>query len=341
MKKIAVLLASLFSMGLLVAATGKAQVVRVGDLGITSDAPFYLAIEKGYFKERGIEIKFERFPSAAAAMAPLATGEIHVVGGGINPALFNAFARGLPVKVVAARSRDIPGNTGNTLMIRADLKEQIRKFADLKGRKVAINAAGSALVYMLGKMMESEGLSIKDVDVVYIPWPDMGAAFARKAIDAGTLLDPFVVEYEDKGYAYVFKRAADVLKDPWWEVAVTFYNKDWADKNPQLAKDFMVAYIKGVRLRHAGMVLKEPKARAEVIGVMIKYTRIKDRALHERMQDFATDPNGVVLKESLREQQDWYVKQGSVPKKVNIDELVDEQYVKYAIEQLGVYTPRK
>lgn len=341
MKKGMVVLGFLFSLGLLYAGTGKAQVVRMADLGITSDAPFYIAMEKGYFKERGIEVKLEKFASAAAAMAPLSTGEVHVVGGGINPALFNAFARGFPVKVVAARSRDLPGNTSDSLMVRADLKGQIQKFADLKGRKVAINAPGSALVYMLGRMLESEGLSLKDVEVVYIPWPDMGVAFTRKAIDAGTLVDPFVVEYEDKGYASLWKRASDIIKDPWWEVAVIFYNKDWADKNPQMAKDFMAAYIKGARLMHAAITLKEPKARAEYMDVLVKYTRVKDKALHERMTTGYIDPNGYVSKESLREQQDWYAKQGTVPKKVSIDEIVDEQYLKYALQQLGVYTPRK
>lgn len=341
MKRGTIVLASLLFVGVLFVGIGTAQVVRMGDLGITSDAPFYIAMEKGYFKERGIEVKLEKFASAAAAMAPLSSGELHVVGGGINPALFNAFARGFPVKVVAARSRDIPGNTSDSLMIRADLKGQIRKYADLKGRKIAINAPGSALVYMLGRMLESEGLSLKDVEVVYIPWPDMAPAFTRKAIDAGTLVDPFVVEYEDKGYAYLWKRASDLIKDPWWEVAVIFYNKDWADKNPQAAKDFMTAYIKAARMMHAAITLKEPKARAEYIDVLVKYTRVKDKALHERMTTGYIDPNGVVSKESLREQQDWYAKQGTVPKKVDIDEIVDEQYVKYAVQQLGVYAPRR
>jgi len=225
------------------------------------------------------------------------------------------------------------------LMVRADLKEQIRKFADLKGRKVAINAPGSPLVYMMGKMLESEGLSVKDVEIVYMPWPDMGAAFARKAIDAGSLVDPFVVEYEDKGYAYVWKRASDVIRDPWFEVAIIFYNKDWAEKNPQVAKDFMVAYLKGVRMMNAAFVLKDPKVRAEVIDVLLKYTRVKDRALQERMTLTYMDPNGMVSKEGLREQQDWYHKQGTVPRKADIDAIVDDQYVKHAVQQLGLYTP--
>ena len=320
--------------------TGLAQnVVRVGDVGIVADAPFYIGAEKGYFKERGIDVTFERFASAAAAMAPLSAGQMDVVGGGISPALFNAFARAFPVRIVAARSRDFPGNTSDTLIVRSDLKDQIRGFADLKGRKIAVNAPGSPLVYMLGKMLESGGLSLKDADVVYLSFPDMGPALSSKAIDAGTSVEPFVTLFQDRGFAFPWKRSSDVIQNPLFEVAVILYNKDWAEKNPRTARDFMVAYIRGARDFHDAMY--GGKTRAEVIDILIKRTPVKDRALYDRMQWGHIDPNGVVGKESLREQQDWYVKQGSVPKKVDVDEIVDDRYVKFAVEQLGVAPARR
>ena len=144
------------------------DVVTVGHLGITADAPVYIAMEKGYFKERKIEVKLVPFVSAATAMAPLATNQIQVAGGGISPALFNAFAREFPVRVVGHRTRDVRDNAVDTLMVRSDLKGEIRRAADLKGRKVAVNAPGSPLVYFLGKLLESEGMSLKDVDLVYM-----------------------------------------------------------------------------------------------------------------------------------------------------------------------------
>ena len=49
------------------------------------------------------------------------------------------------------------------------------------------------------------------------------------------------------------------------------------------------------------------------------------------------DPNGVILKDSLRDQQDWHAQQGSVPKKADIDAIVDEQYVRRAVQKLGVH----
>ena len=340
MKKGIVILACLVGIIAILADSSSAQnVVRVGEVGIVADAPFYIAVEKGYFKERGIDATLERFASAAAATAPLSAGQLEVVGGGISPALFNAFARAFPVSIVAARSRDFPGNTSDTLIIRSDLKDQIRRFADLKGKKIAINAAGSPLVYMLGKMLESDGLSLKDVEVVYMPFPDMGPAFASKAIDAGTSVEPFVTQFQDRGYAFPWKRSSDVIRNPLFEVAVVLYNRDWAEKNPRAARDFMVAYIRASRDYHDAMY--GGKTRPEVIEILMKRTPVKDRALYDRMQWGHIDPNGTVGKESLREQQDWYARQGLVPKKVDIDEIVDERYIKYAVEQLGAVPAKR
>jgi NitT/TauT family transport system substrate-binding protein len=316
-------------------ATGAAgqDVVKVGHLGITADAPVYIALEKGYFKERRIELKLEPFASAVPAMAPLSSGEIQVVGGGVSPTLFNAFARAFPVRVVGPRARDVEGNALDTLMVRSDLKDQVTRAADLKGRKIAINAPGSPLYYLVGKLLESEGLSMKDVEIVHMPWPDMAAAFSNKAIDVGAIVEPFATQYEEKGFATVWKRASDVIKNPGWEIAVLFFNEDWARKNPRVANDFMVAYLKGARDMMDAW--NGGRNRAEVVDIMIKHTRVKDRALYDRMHWGFIDPNGAILKDSLRDQQEFFARLGSIPRKVDVDAILDDRYVKYAVEQLG------
>jgi NitT/TauT family transport system substrate-binding protein len=318
---------------LLAPSVAAAETIKIGDLGIVADAPFYIAIEKGYFKERGLDVTLEKFASAAQATAPLATGDLHVLGGATSAALFNSFARAWPVRIVAARSRDVAGFSSDTLAIRTDLKDKVKTIADLKGKKIAVNVPAAALAYMLGKMLESEGLTIKDVDVVYMPWPNMGPAFAQKAIDAGTMVEPFVTQYLERGYAVPFRRAAEVLKNPPFEVSVLLYNKDWAEKQTRVANEFTVAYLKAARLFHDAM--RGGAARADVVEILTRYTSVKDKALYDRMQWGYVDPNGAVAKESLRDQQEWHARQGTVPKKVDVDEIVDERYIKYALEQLG------
>jgi len=322
------------SVASLVGTAAAQDVVKVGHLSILADGPIYIAMEKGYFKEANIEIKLESFVSAVPAMAPLASGEIQVVGGGIGPPLFNAYARAFPVRVVGARTRNIAGNSGDTLMVRKDLVGQIRRAADLKGRKVAVNAPGSPLTYLVGKLLESEGMSLKDVDLVSMPWPDMAPAFDKKAIDVGALVDPFSSLYEAKGFGDIWKRASEVIKGTGWEIAVLFYNDDWAKKNPRVANEFMVAYIKASR--DMMQAWNRGKNRTEIVDILIKHTRVKDRALYEKMHWGHVDPNGDIIRDSIRDQQEFFAKLGQVPKKVDIDAIIDDRYVKYALQKLGV-----
>mgnify|MGYP005845244461 CR=1 FL=1 len=339
MKTITFLATLFLALGLLSANSASQIQVKMGYMAAAiAGGPTYIAMEKGYFKELGIEVKLVGgFASAAQMMAPLSTGEIQVAPGGFTAGLFNALARGMPIKIALPANRAMPGLTQDAIMIRADLKDKIKKIADLKGRKVAVNAKGSPLEYMLGKMLGSEGLSIKDVEIVYMPWPDMGPAFARGAIDAGGLVDPLATQFQERGHAIIWKRTPDFIKDPYMEVAAIFFNKDWAEKNPEVARGFALAYIRGAR--EYMEAARGGKNRNDVVDIIRKYTVVKDRALYDKIQWAYIDPDGKILKESIKDLQDWFIRHGMVPQRADIDAYVDEGYARYALEKLGPYRP--
>ena len=310
-----------------------AQPVKVGDLGILADAPFYIAIEKGYFKEANVEVSLERFNSAAQATAPLSTNQVQVVGGGVSAALYNAFARGWPVRIAMARTRDWPGYSSDTLVLRNDLKSTVTSARQLKGKMIAINTPASVLHFMLARLMESEGLSIDDVSTISMAWPNMAPGMETKAIDGGMVVEPFATQFSAKNISFPFKRAADFMKSPPLEVSVVLYSKGWTDKNPDQAKAFTLAYLKGVR-DYVDAMKGGPK-RAEVVDICVKYTSLKDKAMYDKMQWSYMDPNGEISFDGLRDQQDWYAKHGYVATKANIEAMTDRRFLDYALEKLG------
>jgi NitT/TauT family transport system substrate-binding protein len=309
-----------------------AQPVKIGDLGILADAPFYIAIEKGYFKDAGVEVSLERFQSAAQATAPLSTDQVQVVGGGVSAALYNAFARNWPVRIAMARTRDWPGYSSDTLVLRNDLKSTVTSARQLKGKMIAINTPASVLHFMLGRLMESEGLSINDVQTISMAWPNMAPGMETKALDGGMVVEPFATQFAAKNISFPFKRAADFMK-PALEVSVVLYSKGWTDKNPDQAKAFTLAYLKGVRDYFDAM--KGGPKRAEVVDICIKYTSLKDKAMYDKMQWSYMDPNGEISFEGLRDQQDWYAKNGFVATKANVEAMTDRRFLDYALEKLG------
>jgi len=310
-----------------------AQTVRVGELGIVADAPVYIAIESGYFARQHIEVKLEHFASAVQTTLPLAQGQLEVAGGGMGAGLFNAFARGLPLRVVMARTRDKPGFSSDTLLLREDLRDTVRTVKDLKGRKIAVNAPAGALDYMVGKMMEGVGLSRDDIDVSFMPWPDMAPAFANKGIDAGAVTEPFSAQYEARGIAFPFKRAAEVVTNPPLEVSVMIYNRNWIEAQPDQARAFTIAFLEGVRVYYDAM--RGGPSRNAVIDILTKYTALKDKSLFDRIQWSYMDPNAELSLTSLEDQKNWYAKRGAIEKPVEVKDMLDLSFQKYALEKLG------
>jgi len=310
-----------------------AQPVKIGDLGILADAPFYIAIEKGYFKEANVDVSLERFNSAAQATAPLSTNQVQVVGGGVSAALYNAFARGWPVRIAMARTRDWPGYSSDTLVLRNDLKSTVTSAKQLKGKMIAINTPASVLHFMLARLMESEGLSIDDVSTISMAWPNMAPGMETRAIDGGMVVEPFATQFTAKNISFPFRRAADFMKSPPLEVSVVLYSKGWTDKNPDQAKAFTLAYLKGVR-DYVDAMKGGPK-RAEVVDICVKYTSLKDKAMYDKMQWSYMDPNGEISFDGLRDQQDWYAKHGFVATKTNVEAMTDRRFLDYALEKLG------
>ena len=315
------------------ATAASAGPVKVGELGIVADGPFYIAAERGYFSKAGLDVSFERFAGGAPMTVPLSTDQLQVAGGALSAALFNAFGRGLPVRVVMARSADMPGFSSDTLLLRDDLQGTVSRLADLKGRTVAINAPASALDYMVGKMVESDGIGFGDIKTTYMPWPDMGAAFANKAIDAGAVAEPFPALYADRKLAIPFRRAADVLRDPPLQVSVMLYSKAWMDRAPGDARAFTIAYLRGARDYYAAM--RGGPERAAVVDILAKQTNLKTTPLYDRIEWSYIDPNAQLIVASLEDQEKWYEKRGQIEKPVTVRDMIDTRFLDEALATLG------
>ncbi len=98
--------------------------VKVAYLPVVSNGPLFLAKEEGYFEHQGINVEFEKFQSAAAALPALLNGDIAVSGGGVSPSLVNAISKGVHVRIVADKGRNSPDAcNASGLVVRRELFE--------------------------------------------------------------------------------------------------------------------------------------------------------------------------------------------------------------------------
>src|SRR5215468_2951624 len=148
------------------AANAQEVTVKVGTVRSISTATILWGVEKGYFKEYGINVVTETLDTAANSIALLAQNQLQLVEGGISAGYFNALEKNLPVTMVLDR---VSSPLGHNLMLRPDLKDKITRIRDLKGKTIATNGPGSVSTYEIGKVLETDGLTIGDVDLKVLP----------------------------------------------------------------------------------------------------------------------------------------------------------------------------
>jgi len=323
----------LASLGLSGVALAQETTVRIGMARSTSNSAELMATNKGYFKQFGIKLEIEDIESSANVIALLAQGRLNMVAGGISAGYFNAIEKNLPVTIVADR---VSTPIRHNLMIRPDLKDQVKSFKDLKGKVVASNGTGSVSTYEVGKMLEREGLTIADVEIKVIPFPQMAIAFANKAIDAAIVIPPFVWSFEDQKIAVKFGEADDLIQPSPMTIAVIMVNTDWAKQNKELLNNYFIAWLRGAR--EYCQAFHGSAARAEVIDALVKSGTERRPELLQKYPWPARSPNGQLNVASLLDIQAWFLKNKMITAQFPAERLVDMSYIQNAAQKLGPFT---
>jgi NitT/TauT family transport system substrate-binding protein len=321
------------------AASSAPVTVRVGTASVASDVGFFIADKKGYFKEEGLTVTFTTFNSAAKMIAPLGTGQLDVGGGTVSAGLYNAAARDINVKVVADKGSIQPGYGFSALMVRKDLVDsgRYKSYKDLKGLNIAVGASGTGTTSALNEALKKGGLKYSDVNVVDLGFPQHVTAFANKAIDASITNEPTVSMAVKKGVAT--RVAGNDIIYPGQQTAVVLYSGVFIKEQPEAAKKFMRAYVKGVR--DYNDALKDGKIAGknanEVIAILTEYTSIKDPEVYRSIVPSACNPDGRVNVDSLRKDFAFFTEQGLIKGKVEANEIFDSSFVDAVLRELGPY----
>jgi NitT/TauT family transport system substrate-binding protein len=323
----------------LLASGAGAQELAVGTIGASSDSPFFIADKRGYFKDEGLTVKFIRFDSAAKAMAPLGTGELAVASGATSAALYNAVKRGVTLRIVADKAKNPPGYGFESLLVRKDLHDdgKIKGLADFKGRKIAISAPGNSEDFLVDYALRTAGLTIHDVEPVYLGFPQHISAFSNKGIDASLSVEPSISSIVKAEKAVRFLGVDEFY--PQFETAVVFYSEKFIKERPEDAKKFMRAFLRGARDYNDaldGDRLTAPAA-ADVIPILTEYSFIKNPEVYRAMRSHYVDPNGELNVKSLRDVWQFFKDAKQIDGSVTVDQVVDPSFAKWAAEQLGAY----
>jgi NitT/TauT family transport system substrate-binding protein len=312
--------------------------VRAGLVGAAPNAGIYVAQEKGYFREQGLDVDIAEFESATPLVPLLASGQVEIGGSGTTAGLMNAVARDIPIRIVADRGTTYPGFGFQGVVVRQDLVTSgaFQGCASFKGLRVANPAEGNSLQVALARLLQSCGLGLADVEQVWMGFGDMPAAFRNGAIDAAFMTEPNLTRGAAEGLFTLYQRTDEFYPDQ--QIAVLMYSPQFMATQREAGQRFMVAYLRGVRDYWEAFANGANKA--EIVDVLTRWTTLKDPALYERMAPAGLNPDGYVNLRTFASDVQWWFDQGYMKTRVEPTQVIDHSFVDYAIERLGRYSAR-
>ena len=198
--------------------------VSVATANSISDAPLFIAQDKGYFRDENLDVTLTPFTSGSGMVAPLGTGQLDAGAGSASAGLYNAVARGINIKIVADKASSTPGYSGTKLLVRKDLVDsgRYKTLKDLKGMTFAMNGPGVSNTASLNDILTSVGLKYSDVKTVDLAFPEHVVALKNKAVDAGMTVEPAATAAVQAGYADEILRDDQIA--PNHEIASILYS---------------------------------------------------------------------------------------------------------------------
>ncbi|HLG72941.1 MAG TPA: ABC transporter substrate-binding protein [Chloroflexota bacterium] len=311
---------------------------KLATVGLAPEAPVYLASDKGYFADAGVDVEYAPFRGSSEVVPLLATGGLDFAPAGIDASLFNAAQRDTGVKMLASEAvanKEGPG--GAALVVAQSLIDsgEYKSVKDLKGKTIAVNSRGGVGEMIVEEVLATAGLKVGDVNLQLISFPDMAGALANRKIDAAYLTEPFISIGVSKGISKVVTLAGDVHPNL---IGLVLLGGSNLKSEPDAAARFMVAYLRGLRFYYSAYFTNaNPASKQDVIDSITKHTPNKDPKAVAAMGMTGVDPNGAIDQQELQKFQDYFLKAGTQKTAVPLDQVVDTSYLQAALKQLGPF----
>jgi NitT/TauT family transport system substrate-binding protein len=169
------------SLILLFTGTVHADALKLAHSTWVGYGPFYIAQEKGFFTQEGVEIELSVMENTPLKMGALMAGRIDIVASTADE--FPTYMRnGKPLRYILA----VDNSNGGDGVVS---NKNIKTVADLKGRTVAFEE-GSVSQFFINALLRQAGLTQKDIKVVNMTATDAGVAFSANRVDAAVTWEP-------------------------------------------------------------------------------------------------------------------------------------------------------
>ncbi|MDA9394841.1 ABC transporter substrate-binding protein [Bradyrhizobium sp. CCBAU 45394] len=303
---------------------------RIGVLRLSSSAPVFIAQDKGYFREAGLDVELKFFDAAQPIAVATTSGDVDFGVTAFTAGLYNLAGKGV-LKVIGGMSREkagypLIGYFASNNAYAAGLKTP----KDLAGKRVAVTQVGSSFHYSLGLLADKYGFKLADVKIIPLQsLSNAAAALKGETVDAALLPISTARKLMDEGGAKFLGWVGD--ETPWQLGAVFASPKTLTNK--ALVTKLLGALAKADREYHDVILAAMKDGVAPVneqtkplLEIIAKYTNLP---VEQVVGNCAyIDPDGKLDVKNVDNQIKWLQEQGFADKGFDANAIIAKDYVK-------------
>jgi NitT/TauT family transport system substrate-binding protein len=328
LKKILIAVISLFVIGVvttfLILDKKEQKLTKIKLAEVTHSifyAPQYVALEKGYFEEEGLEIELILTPGADKVMAAVLSNDVDIGFSGSEATIYvyNAGEKDYVQTFAQLTQKD-----GSFIVARKPYNNFTLN--DLKGKYVIGGRKGGMPEMTLEWIIKEHGIDPhKDLTIdTSVAFPAMSGAFIGGLGDFVALFEPTALMVEREGFGYVVASVGALGG----KVPYTAYNarKSFINKNPDIIEGFTRAIYKGLTFVHE----HNAKTIAEVIYTQFPDTSMNDLIKvidrYKKIEAWSKTPE--LTEDAFGHLQDIITQAGELEKRVPFTNLVNNEFAK-------------
>ena len=311
-----------------------AEPMRIGLLHTLSPAPLYLAMERGYFKDEGLDASFRFFEAAQPIAAAAVSGDIDVGITALTGGFFSLAGRGT-LKVIGGGLHEQKGYEGTAVLVsKAAYDGGLTTLSKLPGHSMGITQFGASFHYISGRIAEAEGFDLKTVTLRPLQTVgNMLAAVRTGQVDATMAIASQARPLDAAGEARIIAWVGDVVP---YQLTAVFAPSTVIEKRADALQRFARAYQHGVadyraaflRLDGAGKPIVDATTEAAVAPIQ-KYVFTGDPQGRAKIIEGAGyyDDGAKLDTADVAAQLRWFVAQGLVKTQVEPTEVMDTRFI--------------
>jgi NitT/TauT family transport system substrate-binding protein len=308
--------------------------VRLGLLHTLTPAPFYIAQERGYFGDEGLNVRFRFFDAAQPIAAAAVSNDIDVGVTALTGGFFNLAEKGL-LKVIGGGLREEKGFEGLAVLVSNQAFDSgVTSAAKLSGHSFAMTQYGSSFHYLIGRIAEASGFDIKTIQLRAVQQvANMIAAVSTGQVDATIAIASQAKPLAASGQAHIIGWVGDIVP---YQVTALLTTDRTIQQNEPMLHAFAKAYRRGVadyreaflRRDAKGEPVYDSKTDAAIANITIYVFNGDPQARDKILNGVGYyGKDGALDVADVTEQLRWFKAQGLVKGDVDPATLIDTRFL--------------